>query len=120
MKQLNQLNVEEFRVIHNFTINQMIDILKIPEANYEGSKDEPVVCYSYRPEIKEIFIANAKKEIKEVCERYRIEFAAEKADILSEVMQMNKEQLEVCSKVSKVGDRKGIRNIKLFIRHYTI
>ncbi|MEN3130345.1 hypothetical protein [Bacillus albus] len=120
MTKLNEVTIEEFRMVYNFTIDQMIDILKIPESSYERIKDKPVVCYSFLPEIKEIFIEELEKEIKEACERYRIEFATEKIDVLSEVMQMNKEQLEVCSKVSKVWDRKGIRNIKLFIRYYTI
>ncbi|MGX5629051.1 hypothetical protein [Bacillus thuringiensis] len=64
MKNLNEATIEEFRLIYNFTIDQMLDMLKISESSYEGIKDEPVVCYSYRPEIKEIFIARVEKDLK--------------------------------------------------------
>ncbi|PEA91965.1 hypothetical protein [Bacillus thuringiensis] len=93
MKKPNQLNVEEFRVIHNFTIDQMIDILKISESSYEGIKDKPVVCYSYRPEIKDIFIEEVEKEIKEACERYGVHLCTEKENIIENTLKCSDERI---------------------------
>ncbi|MEN3130809.1 hypothetical protein [Bacillus albus] len=92
MKNLNEATIEEFRLIYNFTIDQMIDILKISESSYERIKGEAVVCYSYLPEIKDIFIGEVEKELKEACKRYGVHLCAEKENIIENTLKCSDER----------------------------
>ncbi|MCQ6528993.1 hypothetical protein [Bacillus mycoides] len=99
MKQLNQLNLEEFRLFRNFTIEQMVDVLQISVGKYESIKDQKVTYYAHCQEMNNLLIEEVGKEIKEVCERYGVNLCAKKESIVRNTLKINNDRyLEVLEK----------------------
>jgi len=94
VKQLDQLTVEEFRMFRNFTIDKMIDVLQLSVGKYESIKDKKVTYYAHCQEINNFLIEEVGKEIKEVFEKYKIEFADKKSKIVRIVIEMDDGQLD--------------------------